>query len=292
MYLFVGILLFIALLFALCIHRRGRARRKVLSMTCEEKCGLLNTILDPFGFVYCSARDLISSRGDAWQRQAGYTTLFDRAAPSFYMVFDALPIYFDYRGRTWLIEFWKGQYGINTGAEVGIYYTLRTVKESELSGTLFYAVQDADRLSVSYTLSRNGRLIARACGKTWWLTVFLVGLFSRPSWLTMDISIRFPDCMMQDSFLRALRKVSPSIISYRIHGDEVRMCYKGCREERRGFRKIQAAWALFCNAFFCRLYRLITKPFTCTLDRLLYLYALLPFVLRRTLRHLKGAIDL
>ena len=42
-------------------------------------------------------------------------------APRFQMVFDALPVYFDYQKKTWLIEFWKGQYGINTGAEIGIY---------------------------------------------------------------------------------------------------------------------------------------------------------------------------
>ena len=33
------------------------------------------------------------------------------------MVFETLPVYFDYAGKTWLIQIWKGQYGICTGCE-------------------------------------------------------------------------------------------------------------------------------------------------------------------------------
>ena len=62
--------------------------------------------------------------------------------PRFQMVFDALPIYFDYRGRTWLIELWKGQYGINTGAELGIYHADKILSESEYKTALFTAAED------------------------------------------------------------------------------------------------------------------------------------------------------
>ena len=30
-------------------------------------------------------------------------------------VFMCLPVYFDYGGKTWLMEFWKGGYGITAG---------------------------------------------------------------------------------------------------------------------------------------------------------------------------------
>ena len=33
------------------------------------------------------------------------------------MVFETLPVYFDYAGKTWLIQIWKGQYGICTECE-------------------------------------------------------------------------------------------------------------------------------------------------------------------------------
>ena len=40
------------------------------------------------------------------------------------MIIDAYPVYFDYQDKTWMIEFWRGQYGINTGAEIGVYHAV------------------------------------------------------------------------------------------------------------------------------------------------------------------------
>lgn len=42
------------------------------------------------------------------------------------------------------------------------------------------------------------------------------------------------------------------------------------------------------NRLFCRLYRFITRPFHCTLDRILYLYFFLPFAFRHMLRFKKA----
>lgn len=296
MYFSVGILLFILLCLALCFWRKHCAVKKVCSMSCSEKCKLLTSILTPFGYCYNGSQDIISTRNDAWQRQAGYTALFDRAALSFHMVFDALPIYFHYRGRTWLIELWKGQYGINTGAEVGIYYSDRILSKEEYPDAHFRAVEDKDRLFVKYTLLRNSHPIAAVSGTTWWLTAFFVGLFSKPSQLSMEIAIRFPDMGMQQSFLTALQEL-PVSVNFHTCGEEVHICYENgcplspiCPEHCSLFRRIHIGWAQFCNAFFCRLYRFVTRPFSCTLDKILYLYELLPFILRRMLRRLKGVI--
>lgn len=296
MYFSVGISLFILLCLALCFWRKHCAIKKVRSMSCAKKCELLTSILTPFGYCYNSSQDIISTRNDAWQRQAGYTALFDHAALSFHMVFDALPIYFHYRGRTWLIELWKGQYGINTGAEVGIYYSDRILSEEEYTDAHFRAVEDKDRLFVKYTLLRNGSPIAVASGITWWLTAFFVGLFSKPSQLSMEIAIRFPDMGMQQSFLTALQEL-PFLMDFHTCRDEVHICYENgcplspiCPERCSPLRRLRIRWAQFCNAFFCRLYCFVTRPFSCTLDKILYLYALLPFILRRMLRRLKGVI--
>mgnify|MGYP004468778485 CR=1 FL=1 len=102
----------------------------------------------------------------------------------FNMSFDALPVYFRYQGATWLIELWKGQYGVSTGAEVGVYRADGLLAESELSSALFHAVDDGQYLPMSFTLRRNGTIIARICKSTWWLTAFLPGLYSRSSSLT------------------------------------------------------------------------------------------------------------
>ena len=70
------------------------------------------------------------------------------------MVFDYLPVYFDYNDKTWMIQLWKGQYGINTGGEIGVYYADHIVSQEQLDTTLFQAVDDSDILKMSMYLIR------------------------------------------------------------------------------------------------------------------------------------------
>lgn len=297
MYFSIIILLFLLLICLLFgVWRKHIAIKKVCSLSCEEKCRLLNSILSPFGYVYDAKQDIISTLNDAWQRKAGYTALFDRAALHFHMVFDALPIYFNYRGRTWLIEFWKGQYGINTGAEVGIYYADRILDEEEYGKAHFQAVDDCDRLPVTFTLLHGSCQLATVSGLTWWLTMFFVGMFSRPSSLAMDCILNFPNMEMHECFTAALRQTAPNV-RFHCHGCKVHLHYDEgcplspvCPSKISWFRKLRIRWAQFCNRICCRLYCFITRHFDCTLNKILYLYFLLPFVLRRMLRHLKGVI--
>lgn len=301
MYFFLFFLLLIVLCLGLFFWRRHRAMKKIRCMTCCEKQRLLDTILEPFGYFYESKQDLVSTRNDAWQRQAGYTALFDKAALSFHMVFDALPVYFDYQGRTWLIEIWKGQYGINAGAEVGVYYADRLLEPEEYTTARFQAAADNDRLPVTFSLFRKETLLATMSGNTWWLTAFMVGMYIDPAQLSMEITIRFPSLEMQRRFLEALSRLHQENKTLRYacccQGLGVHICYSCgcpaspiCPERITRLRRLRIRWTQLCNRFFCRLYCRITRPFTCTLDRILYLYELLPFILRRILRRLKGVI--
>lgn len=290
MYFSIGILLFILLTLVLCFWRRHWAMKQVCTMEPKEKLALLDTILAPFGYCYHYSQDIVSTRNDAWQRQTGYTALFDQAALHLHMVFDSLPIYFDYHGRTWLIELWKGQYGINTGGEVGVYYADRILSRDELSTAHFQAVEDEDCLPITAMLSKSGYKLAEISKKTWWLTSFSVGMFSQPSQLTLDVTMLFPSIPMQQSFLAALRQISSPDISFQSHKNVVHICMRGSTPSASRLTRIRVHWALFCNRFFCRLYCFITRYFCTTLDSILYLYKLLPFILRRMLRRLKGVI--
>ena len=42
-------------------------------MTLEEKCNLLNTIIEPMGFSYLADQDIFTSTRDAWQRKMAVT---------------------------------------------------------------------------------------------------------------------------------------------------------------------------------------------------------------------------
>ena len=289
MYLSLGIFLLLLLLYSITLFtfRKRKCVRKVCTLSHTQKCELLNSLLSPFGYLYDATQDCISTHKDAWQRSASYTAHFDHAASFLSMVFDCLPVYFSYDGRTWLIEFWKGQYGINTGAEVGIYYADHIVPKSDLSRTLFQAVDDDDMLSLSFTLSRKDSCYARMAKRTWWLTAFLPGCFSRPECLTLAASVVFPDCDMMHGFLKGLSDTGFPMHLVKCCGTSLQICFREPLPSRTSFfYRLRRKWAQFWNRFFCFLYRRITRVFCLTLDRLLYLYFLLPFFFRKLL-HLR-----
>lgn len=286
MYFSIGILIFLILIIIVSgTCRRRHAIKKVCSMDSVEKCRLLSSLIEPFGYCYNEKEDIISSRNDAWQREAGYTSLYDRAAPYFNMVFDYLPVYFPYQHKTWLIEFWKGQYGINTGAEIGVYYSDRLLTEEELPTALFAAVEDKDMLPVSFTLMKENCPLASLSKVTWWLTAFKMGLFSKPSQLYMNCSIHFPDCEMMQSFLDSLLRTGILKECVRVCCTTVHIQFGGPQHRKYGcFTRLVRKWAQFWNRIFCKIYLFLTRYFCSTIDRLLYLYYLLPFAFRRMLR--------
>ena len=264
--------------------RRHKCIQKVCSLTHSQKCELLNSVMAPFGYLYDASQDVISNRCDAWQRNIGYTSLFDRAAVSFHMVFDCLPVYFDYAGRTWLLEFWKGQYGINTGAEIGLYYSDRILEKDEYLRTRFRAVSNADILSFSYVLSHRDSCYAQMADRTWWLTSFSPGLFANPSQLTLHAAVAFPNYEMLRSFLEGLLSTGFSKTSIKCCGTSVQLCFENPPGlPHTCLMRFRRGLAQFHNRLACRLYQLITGVFCLTLDRLVYLYYLLPRFFRRLL---------
>ena len=147
MYILFSIFIIILLFFFVINHSRKKCIiRKICCMTLEEKCNLLNAIIEPMGFSYLADQDIFTSTRDAWQRKMGYQSLYNRGAVHFNMVFDYLPVYFDYNDKTWMIQLWKGQYGVNTGGEIGVYYADHIVSQEQLDTTLFQAVDDSDIL--------------------------------------------------------------------------------------------------------------------------------------------------
>lgn len=259
-------------------------------MTCAEKSRLLNELIEPFGYQYQPCQDIFYSTFDAWQREFGYTRRYDCLAPFFNMVFDSEPVYFNYRDRTWLIEFWKGQYGINTGAEIGIYCTDSIIPPEKRKRQIFHTVSNEEAPVFSVNLKRSRKQetqnIAELSMKHWWLAAFRMGCFSRPSDLSADFSVSFPDCCMARAFADALIQLGYDACSLKLCNSCISFSYRkpmtpaACRL----LTKLVRCIAQGKNRLFCRLYLLVTRPFCCTADRLLYLYYYLPFFFRLCLR--------
>lgn len=286
MYYLLFALLLLALLGCIFFHcYRKKIICKVSSMDDCTKCSLLKELVYPFGYCFHCDSGLFSSTTDAWQKQAGYTWLYDYMAPRFQMVFDALPVYFDYRGRTWLIELWKGQYGINTGAEIGIYHADSIIPEADYKTTWFSCAQDHEMLDCSFVLCNRRNDCFHNAGRHWWLTAFLVGCFSRPSDLSMEATICFPNREMLSAFLDGLKRAGYREDSICIKGLHVSFVF--CQNITEKYNFITRFWRRFSqwkNRLFCKLYLWVTRPFCCTQDRVLYLYFYLPAAFRKLLR--------
>ena len=176
-YIYGTILAVISVCIGIHLWRKRSSLLRLNRMSDSVKNELLDSLAESFGYRYVPEWDVFGSRVDAWQKQFGYGTVYDRAASYFNMVLETLPVYFDYAEKTWLIQIWKGQYGICTGREVGVYHADRIVSEKEREVMIFHAVDKKEMLPMSTELRREGKLIAFLRERHWWLTTFDVGRF-------------------------------------------------------------------------------------------------------------------
>lgn len=289
MYFFVGFLLLLVLClsgFSLFIFRRKKACKKLRAMTCKEKLSTLDSLIEPFGYCYVPSQDIFSTVTDAPQRAFGYTALYDRYAPYFGMVFDSLPVYFDHDGKTWLIELWKGQYGINLGCEAGIYKAKSLVASINRKKTLFKSAEDSEMLPMSVRLYQGETECAHLRRKQWWLTVFRMGCYSEPEDLSVRVCIAFPNSDMLDAFANALDEQTDA--DFHICGTQVQIFFgRSASFEPSFWRGLVCRYIQWKNRLSCRIFLWATKPFESSMDRLLCLYFCLPSCFRRIFRDKK-----
>lgn len=285
MYPFLFIIFIILLLFVILnyCHRR-KIIKKICCMDCETKCNILNNLLEPFGYSYLLSQDIFTSRIDAWQKEFGYTALYDKTAYRFGMVFDCIPIYFDYNNKTWLIEVWKGQYGINTGAETGIYYADKILSKEDYHSAIFKPASNYEMPVFSFHLYKNNALISNISGHHWWLTSFTLGMFSNPQSLKMRISVTFKDKNMCYAFAQGLIDTGYNPNDINVLRDTVIFLFDSSSKITSRYKRFRIKLTQSANRFWCSIFLKVTKPFTSSLDRCLYLYYHIPFAFRRTLR--------
>ncbi len=236
----------------------------------------INRDLEPTGFAYDPSGDYFYSLMNCWQREMGYCRLYDEAAPFFNMIMDCEPITFSYGGKRWLIELWKGQYGITSGAEIGIYNTAKDdILHEKFTGTFYEPISEKERLPMSFVLKRHGRTILERRNVHWWLTGFILGKFSSQKSLTMIVMIDFPNIEMRDAFVHSLRELGYRRREFRIMGTMVEIKYTKPHSTQHS-NKLQKGLVQSVNKNNCRIYRQATKKYPDTLDKLEYIKAVMP----------------
>lgn len=231
----------------------------------------LDKILENAGYCYDPNQDVFSTRIDAWQRSMGYTRLYDEGAIISGMIIDCEPIYFEYSNKRWLIEFWKGQYGMTTGCEVGIYNTADydiSIPEF-FKGTFYETATDDELLFISYSLLKDGNTLFTRQGKHWWLTGFKLGEFSEPHQLEMDLSITLKDEEMTQAFLGGLLEAGYSEQEIFLTNNTVHLHFDKPKTVQPLARTPATDWVTQRkNEMLCKTYRDITDPYDNLLDKI------------------------
>ena len=245
-------------------HREDHGER-------EQGDETLYEVIGDAGYAYDSMQDVFYSILDPWQRKMGYCRLYDEASAPLNMIIDCEPIYFEYGGKRWLIEFWKGQYAMSAGSEIGVYTTDGPDLNipGVFNGTFYNCAGNEDLLYMSYSLVRNGELLFRRKAKHWWLTGFKLGEFAEPSELTMYLSIALKNASMRDAFIRGLNQAGYSENEILVDGNIVSLVFGETRTPQPLSRIPETDWIIQRkNELLCAKYREITGQYDKFPDKL------------------------
>lgn len=235
------------------------------------------------GYAYDPGQDIFYSTMNPWQRKFGYCRFFDQTAALMGMIIDSEPVRFEYKGKEWMIGFWKGQYDYVTGGEIGVYTErLKLRLPGIFSGVYYQSAGDEELLNISFTLKKNGKTLFTREGRHWWLTGFKLGEFSEPRELTMDITITLSDAAMCEAFVNSLKKVGYSDQDLTIENNTVTFLFDTPRSPQPATRTRVTDWIIQRkNQLVCNMYQDITRPFTDILDKLKALEEKSPSIYKR-----------
>jgi hypothetical protein len=213
------------------------------SYTDEELAGITR-LLEDTGYAYDRQQNIFYSTPNPWQRKYGFCSLYDAWATPLGMVYDCEPVRFEYNGKRWLIELWKGQYGITVGGEIGIYNTAGPDIHIPgiFKGPYYRSAGDDEALDMAYTLFRNGEALFTRAERHWWLTGFILGECFEPSSLTMEAALTFGDPEMLNAFVQALRDLGYGDGDIGLDGNTVRIVLAKPRSKQPLARRSPASF--------------------------------------------------
>ena len=161
---------------------------------------------NPFGFLsykYKSGENYFYNVRHAFQWIFGFNRVYDALSPLAGCLYDTIRCEFEYGGRKWMVQLWKGayMYGLCTGGEIGIYK--RTLGAN-------YGATKKDFIGMEFSIYHNAdRLFTRKMQETWWATGFQLHILGRMRQkprgnCTMDATLVFQNAEMASLFAKAL----------------------------------------------------------------------------------------
>ena len=154
---------------------------------------------------------------NCWQRKFGFSVLYDafsHSSPLFN--YTTRRFIFDYAGKEWLIQIWKGNYAmITNGAELGVYN-----RPQGKIGLFYGSASDDEMMPMSIELLHGDEvLFSRPVTLHWWSNCFkFTKTLYLPQTLTMNFTLTFPDAEMLAAFTDAVENEGFGDVDYSVDG--------------------------------------------------------------------------
>ncbi len=182
--------------------------------TVQQKPDGSKDIIKPDGSIalsysYSEAGNYFYTDDNPWQRNFGFNRLYDIGAVFTVMYLDTFHVYYNHGGYDWMVQFWKGQYGLLfLGGEIGLYY-----KDPAKTTQHFNCAEENMEINMQMTVYREGfgELFTRPYAPHWWTTAFVPGKlkkFSDRTELTMVAKLEFKSEEERAKFCKALEKIT------------------------------------------------------------------------------------
>ncbi|MFA9377577.1 MAG: DUF4474 domain-containing protein [Lachnotalea sp.] len=275
---FIVLLVFLMIITTISLLHNRKQKKFVFSSDTATKINKLNAALTPTGFTYSLPDDMFHTRCDGPQRDFGYCHLYDEAMPLLGMIVDCEPIYFDYNNKHWLIEFWKGQYSMATGAQIGVFNTANEpINTPRFNGVFYESISDEECFPIEFTLRKNKKDFIYSKAMQGLLTGFKLAEFSNTTALTLDIKIIFPNKKMYYAFLNGLKNAGYSSKEFSAHFRTVKIRFTKPHTTQPVCRtRTQEALIQQGNETNCKTYHDLTSDYMDTLDKLEFLMTAFP----------------
>lgn len=167
----------------------------------DEASKTIGQVILAAGFRYDKEQRIFYSESESWQRNFGFTPIYDAAAAFSGMYYDTMRIKFNYGDRDWMIQLWKGRYGITTGAEMGVYF-----KDPGADAEFYTCAENEDKITMSFAIYNGDELfMTRGPEPHWWLTGFKLFQMIGPQNLTMHATFFMEDSGMADAIEESLK---------------------------------------------------------------------------------------
>ena len=167
------------------------------------------------GFNFDINEMVVYATVNSWMRGFGFCLGYDILAyitPLYF--YHTRRFKFNYGGKEWMIQAWKGMYVAANGAEIGVY------NRQFPTGTFYNSVSDDEMLKMSFELYHGEEfLFARPEGLYWWVNGFQLSkdLYSARE-LTLRFTVEMKDAEMLKAFTRAVDFNIWHDVSYTVDG--------------------------------------------------------------------------